>query len=372
MNLLITLKLSDRSLSNHILPITNLKYIENITIVRDTNGPDIKKVNYLTPSRRGAISAGLLVPIKLTQLVYASLVEEPSLIHSYLLFPHGCLAFIAGKLTGRKVGVSLIAGPVETYVLGGSPINKYAYCRPLPQSNLLNNIIISLLKKFDIITVTGTFTRKYLTDRGIDRNKIHILPHEVDVRFQPLDIEKDYDVVFVGRLAPVKHVETIIRATAQIKMSLPLIRVAIVGEGEERKTLEELTRSLGLNNQIDFVGFKTNTWEWYNRSKLSVVSSEREGFPYAVIESLKCGVPVISSNCGDVCDVLKDSVNGLIVQHYYDHRGYAEAILSLLTNPERISALSINALKSIEELSTHSVETTWGAIVSAVSEEMSK
>ncbi|MGI6023590.1 MAG: glycosyltransferase [Methanoculleus sp.] len=326
------------------------------------------KIRYATPSRYGVTLSFLMAPIKLLQLIRSSLAEKPSLIHSYLLFPHGYLAFIAGKLAGRKVGVSLIAGPVETYILGGSPIGAYAYCHPLPQFNLLNSAILSVLKRFDVITTTGTYTKNYLISKGINENKIFILPHVVDERFRPIDIEKDYDVVFVGRLAPVKHVETLIKATTLITEPLPSIRVAIVGDGEERSKLEDLTRSLGLTDHIDFVGYQTNTWEWYNRSKLSVVTSEREGFPYTVIESLKCGVPVVTSNCGDVCDIVKDSVNGIIVPDYRDSDGFAEAILKLLTHPENLTHYSRNALRSVENLSSRSVESTWEKILSMIGE----
>jgi glycosyltransferase involved in cell wall biosynthesis len=362
MKLLITMKLSDRSLWNHIFPITNLKVIENISLVRDTPGPDLDKVRYVTPSCFGVTSSLLMVPIKMFQLIWFSLIEKPSLIHSFLLFPHGYLAFIAGRLTGRKVGVSLIAGPVETYVLGSSPIGKYAYCHPLPQSNFFNNLILSILKRFDVITVTGTYTKNYLINKGIDENKIFILPHIVDERFRPLDIEKDYDMIFVGRLASVKHIETLIWSTAQIKLSLPSIRVAIVGDGEERSKLEELTHSLGLNNQIDFVGYQTNTWEWYNRSKISVLTSEREGFPYTVIESLKCGVPTIVSDCGDVNDIVKDSYNGRVIPDYNDHGAYADAIVDLLANPNLINNYSKNCLQTFDTLFPCSVESVWEEI----------
>lgn len=369
MKLLITLKLSDRSLRNHIFPITTLKNVEDITIVRDTPGPDMDKVRYATPSHYGVTSSLLMVPIKLFQLIRSSLVKKPSLVHSYLLFPHGYLAFIAGKLTGRKVGVSLIAGPVETYIFGSSPIGKYAYCSPLPQSNLINRAILSILKRFDVITVTGAYTKKYLISKGIEENRIFILPHVVDERFRPLDIKKDYDVVFVGRLAPVKHVETLIQATARVKKSLPSIHVAIVGDGEERSRLEGLTRALGLTDQIDFVGYQANTWEWYNRSRLSVVTSEREGFPYTVIESLKCGVPVVSSNCGDVCDIVEDAVNGFIISDYQDYDDFAEAIRKVLTHPEHLARYSANALRSVDVLSSHSVESVWEKILSSVVED---
>lgn len=368
MKLLVTMKLGDRSLGNHIKPITDLETIDTITIVRDTKGPDIPKVRYVSPSQQEVALPLFMFPIKMFQLLRLSLLRKPTLIHSYLLFPHGYLTFIAGKLTGRKVGVSLIAGPVEMYILGGSPPDKYVYSQPLPRLNILGYFIFSILKRFDVITVTGSYTKNFLIDKGIDENKVFILPHVVDDRFKPLDILKDYDLVFVGRLAPVKHVETIIKAVYIVNMSLPSVKMAIVGEGEERSKLEELTHSLGLTDQIDFVGFQTNTWEWYNRSKLSVVSSEREGFPYTVIESLKCGVPVISSNCGDVCDIVEDSVNGIIVSDYRDDAGFAEAFIKLLTHPEHIADYSANALRSVESLSSRSVASVWENIISNFAE----
>jgi glycosyltransferase involved in cell wall biosynthesis len=369
MKLLMTMKLSNRSMWNHIFPITNLENIEQIIIVRDRLGPDIDKVRYVIPASPGKLPNFLLGPIKLFHLIRLSMIEKPSLIHSYLLFPHGFLGFIAGKITRRTIGISLIAGPVETYSIGSSPIGRYSYCHPLPKLNFLGGIIVSILKKFDVITVTGTYTKNYLVSKGIDGKKIFILPHVVDDRFRPMNINKDYDVVFIGRLAAVKHVETLIKAITRVKEVFPSIRVAIVGDGEKSNYLKELTLSLGLTNEIDFVGFQTNTWDWYNRSRISVVTSEREGFPYTVIESLKCGVPVVSSNCGDVCDILEDSFNGLIVSDYQDYNGFSDAILKLLTHPEDLARYSMNALYSMEVQSFFSVTLVWERIISSIVED---
>lgn len=369
MKLLITMKLSDRSVLNHIHPITTLENIERIFLVRDTSGSDIEKVKYIVPSYQRKFSYYIQIPIKLFHLIRLSIIEKPALIHSYLLFPHGYLAFLAGKLTGRKVGVSLLAGPVETYVLGGSPIGKYSYCHPLPKQTILGHLILSILKRFDVITVTGTFTKNYLISKGFEEKKIFILPHFVDDRFQPLHVNKEYDVIFVGRLTQVKHVETLIHAIALVKETLPSIRVAIVGEGEERSYLERLTHSLDLSDQFDFVGFQTNTWEWYNRSKISVITSEREGFPYTVMESLKCGVPVIISNCGDVSDIVINNYNGLRIDGFQDVDSYANSITGLLQDAEKIKIYSKNATMVKYEVSIENCSSKWESILQFVVSE---
>jgi glycosyltransferase involved in cell wall biosynthesis len=360
------MKLTDRSVWNHISPIVSLDIVEEIHIIRDRHGPEINKVRYTSPRDKRPWSALLMVPAKFYYLVRFSLTEKPALIHSYLLFPHGFLALIAGKITRRKVGVSLIAGPVEAYVFGGSPIGTYAYCHPFPPPNFRSRFLLSILKMFDVITVTGTYTKKFLVARGIDEFRIFVLPHVVDDRFRPSGVEKDIDVLFVGRLVPVKHVETLILAVAMVRESRPSIRVAIVGEGESRSELEDLTDKLGLNYQIEFAGYQENAWDWYNRSRLSVVPSEREGFPYTVIESLKCGVPVITSNCGDVIDVVEDSYNGRLIAEYQDYAAFAEAILGLLQNPEQIVIYSKNGLEMVRNLCPESVGTEWNKILSSI------
>jgi len=369
MKLLITIKLSDRSMWNHISPIANLDSVDEIVIVRDSPGIKINKVRYVSIFKQNMVSQILNIPIKLIQiiqLIWVSIVEKPSLIHSYLLFPYGYLALIAGKLTGRKVGVSLIAGPVETYMLGGSPIGTCAYDRPLPPPNTLNSLIISILNKFDIITVTGSYTKNYLVSRGLDEDKLIILPHSVDERFRPLNVEKDYDVVFVGRLAEVKHVETIIHAISIVRNQYPSVRVAIVGDGRERKNLEIISDNFGLGEIIHFIGYQDNTWEWYNRAKMSILSSEREGFPYSVVESLKCGVPVIVSKCGDVADIVIDSFNGVIIQDHKNADNLARIIIDLLTHPHFLKELSLNCLPSVGKISDKSIEESWSNILNYI------
>ena len=118
---------------------------------------------------------------------------------------------------------------------------------------------------------------------------------------------------YIGRLAKVKHVETLIRAIARARIDLPGIRVVIVGTGPEETNLKLLSKELDLDKILDFVGYQSNVWDWFNKSKISVLTSEREGFPYAVIEALNCGLPIITSNCGDVCDLVKDGYNGIII-----------------------------------------------------------
>lgn len=364
MKILITMKLADRSLKYHIYPLTLLKEVDKIMLVRDKKGPIIDKVEYYCPPNWILKLPILALFCKFLLLIFLSIKEKPAMIHAYLLFPHGILAFIAGKLTDKRCGISLIAGPMELYVLGGSPIRKYSYNNPLPKLSILGKILVRILKSYDFITVTGTFTKKFLIYEGIDENKIFVLPHILDDRFKFINTTKVYDIVYIGRLTPVKHIDTLIKAVGIVKKYFPKVRVAIVGDGRCRTELEKLTKILDLTENINFAGHRSDIWNWYSKSKLSVLTSEREGFPYSVAESLSCGLPVIISNCGDVCDVIKDNYNGIIVDNYQDYHSFAQVIIKLLRNPQIITEHSVRALKTAENMSVEKAVCIWKDIIS--------
>lgn len=363
MKLLITMKLADRNMMHHIYPITLLNRVDKIMVVRDTKGPEINKVQYNCPPKWTLKIPPIALLYKFVLIIYLSIHEKPELIHGYLLFPHGILAIAVGMLTRKKVGVSLIAGPVELYAPGKSPIGKYSYCKPLPPLNFMAKTMIHLLGKCEIITVTGNYTRSFLINKGLKKDKIVVLPHAVTDNFRPISIAKEYDIVFVGRLAAVKHIEMLIKSIDVVRSSYNGVRVVIVGMGECRTKLTNLTDELGLTENIFFVDYQSDVWNWYNKGKISVLTSEREGFPYSVVEALSCGLPVISSDCGDVSDILKHGYNGFIIDNYQDYNSFADAMIRLLQNPKLIAEFSSNALKITKKINIENVEQIWKDII---------
>jgi len=365
MRVLITMGLADRSVEHHIKPITAIKNVDKIIIVRDRTGPILDKVVYITPPEWSVKFPILKTIFKFALLLYAAVRYNPDIVHGFLLFPYGLMSYLAGRITGKNVGVSLIAGPVELYTpFGGSPIGKYPYNKPLPKISGLSNIMLYIIRNMEYITTTGSFTRNFLVENKVRKDKIFIMPHVVDDRFKPYNKEKIYDVIYVGRLAKVKHVEILIKAVDIVRRSLPDIRVAIVGDGPEMGDLQLLSKEVGLNKNICFIGYKSNVWDWYNYAKISVVCSEREGFPYSVVEALSCGVPVITTNCGDVTDIVRNGLNGIIVTDYTNYEILANEIINLLNDEEKLKNYSNNASKIKNELTQDLVSSMWESIFS--------
>ncbi|MCZ7393347.1 MAG: glycosyltransferase [Candidatus Methanoperedens sp.] len=373
MNLLVCMKLSDRSLKYHIYPISLLDEVDRILIVRDQQGPEIKKVEYYCPPKWSLDMPVFAFFVRFLLMVYLSLKEKPALIHSYLLFPHGFLAFIVGKITRKRVAVSLIAGPLELYVLGKSPIEKYAYTKPLPKLSITGKIILNILQKFDAIVVAGTMTENYLLDKGIATDKIFRIPYViVDSKCRPMHRNKVYDLIYVGRLAKVKHVEIVLKTAHKLVNDYNLynLKIAIVGDGFCCKKMKNLCKKMELVSNVDFLGYKNDIAFYFNKSKMSIITSERETGPLTMIESMLCGVPVISSRCGDlIVDFLKDGYNGSIIDDYADVEAYASELNKILSNQKLLDNYSNNSMKISQNLNAENVSGAWHTLFSKVMQQ---
>jgi glycosyltransferase involved in cell wall biosynthesis len=363
MKILIVMGLADRSLQNHIQPLINLYEIKKI-IIRDKPGPILPKVIYYSPPNKISKNKILSVLWKTILLTILAFKEKPDVIHSFLIFPHGLISFISAKISHKKIGISMIAGPLELYSTE-SPIKKYAYSKTLPPLNFIGKISILILNKINYITVTGTYTKMFLIEKGIPENKIFVLHHffSENTPFRPQERNKSSDFIYVGRLAKVKHIETLVKASYLVKKTYPNVKILIIGDGEEKKRLLNLTNSLNLTDNMNFIGYQQNVWDYINDSKAMILSSEREGFPMVAIEALLCGVPLISSNCGDINDILKNGYNSIIINDYSNYIDYANAMLLLMKKPELLYYYSKNAYETAKKFDINDVIYQWKQIL---------
>lgn len=103
-------------------------------------------------------------------------------------------------------------------------------------------------------------------------------------------------ILSVGRLTAAKDFPLLVRAFAIVRKKCQA-KLVIIGEGEERSKLDNLVSELGLEKDIDFLGFVDNPYKFIKRATLFVLSSKWEGFPNVLVEALALETPVISTNC---------------------------------------------------------------------------
>ena len=132
-------------------------------------------------------------------------------------------------------------------------------------------------------------------------------------------------VLGVGRLSPQKNFPALIEAFSRVRRQHEA-RLVILGEGSERVALEALVRRLGMTDCVSLPGFLDNPYACMARAAVFVLSSNWEGLPTALIESLALGTPVVSTDCpSGPREILREGALGRLVPTG-DTNSLAEAI----------------------------------------------
>jgi glycosyltransferase involved in cell wall biosynthesis len=188
----------------------------------------------------------------------------------------------------------------------------------------------------DGIVAISQKTRIDLIRRGKVRpERIDVIPVGIDleriVKIAPA--RESTDVLFAGRLIHEKRVDLLLNAIAVAKKEIPTITCAIIGDGPERRMLEDLAVKLGVEENVIFTGFvdQDGLTAYMKASKVFVLPSIREGFGLVIVEANACGLPVISirHDMSAVRELVKDGVNGFLVNDI-SAREIAEAIIKLV------------------------------------------
>lgn len=104
-------------------------------------------------------------------------------------------------------------------------------------------------------------------------------------------------VVTCGRLEGIKCYKNLFNSIKLTRKKINDIRLMVIGEGVQRRELEEYIRDNQMDDYIELMGFKEDPFQYVARGEIFVFASAREGFPNVLVEALASGVPVISTDC---------------------------------------------------------------------------
>ncbi|HEX7706663.1 MAG TPA: glycosyltransferase [Thermoanaerobaculia bacterium] len=102
-------------------------------------------------------------------------------------------------------------------------------------------------------------------------------------------------IAAVGRLSREKGFDLLIQALSQLRALR--WQLLLIGEGDDRASLENLARELGVEEQVLFLGWQPNPHAWMGRCDLFVLSSRWEGMPNALLEAMALGLPIVATDC---------------------------------------------------------------------------
>jgi glycosyltransferase involved in cell wall biosynthesis len=166
-------------------------------------------------------------------------------------------------------------------------------------------------------------------------------------------------IVCVGALEPVKAHAKLLEAMAILIRTTPHARLWLVGEGYLREDLERHVATLGLQNVVRFLGWRTDVHAILAAADISVLASRSEGMPLAIMESMACQRAVIATRVGGLPELIEDGISGLLVNADSSTQ-LAEAMHCLTIEPERRKALGTAAsLRAAERFSLGSMKASY-------------
>lgn len=156
-------------------------------------------------------------------------------------------------------------------------------------------------------------------------------------------------ILSVARLEEVKDYPTLIKAFSRVREEIDA-KLIVLGEGSERRKLEELIQKMGLCDDIDLAGFVDNPHAYMRASDLFVLSSKREGFGNVIVEAMACGTHVVSTDCSGPSEILENGKWGRIVP-VGNVEALAESIKESIKNPLKVDVTKRAKDFSIEKIS---------------------
>ncbi|RZT87886.1 glycosyltransferase involved in cell wall biosynthesis [Pseudonocardia sediminis] len=249
-----------------------------------------------------------------------------------------------GRLAARLAGV-----PANVVAVHGIDLVRHGG-RCLPRHDL-ETLFLS-----DALALIGPAQASYLhTQEGVGRymwrrireeiipNGISLPPvadsrSRLDARSRLGLTDREQVVSIVARLRPEKAHDVLLDAIALLAPSHPEVRLVVVGDGPEEPRLRERAGRLGIAGRVLFMGRRNDVAALLPASDVSVLCSQHEAAPIAVIEAMAAGLPVVVSDCGGLPDMVTDDVEGYRVA-VGDPAALAAAISRVLDDGDVASRL---------------------------------
>ncbi|MGO9339095.1 MAG: glycosyltransferase [Terracidiphilus sp.] len=173
-----------------------------------------------------------------------------------------------------------------------------------------------------VTAVSHAAAETHLAANMVSRDKLLVLPNGVDVfHWRPdaavrnnvrkqLGLENEFLWFAAGRLEPVKDYPTLLRAMVDVPQPS---RLVIAGAGPQESELRRLTRELGLERRVRFLGFELDVRPWMQAADAFVQSSLWEGLPMGLLEAAACALPAVATDVPGTREAVVEGQTGFLV-----------------------------------------------------------
>jgi len=270
-----------------------------------------------------------------TAMANVAVTESLDLLHVHYAIPHSVSAYLArAMLKPRRL-------PFVT-TLHGTDITLVGLDRSyLPITRFS-------IEESDGVTAISEYLRD-VTRREFDITRsVEVIPNFVNCDvFRPADgascraqfaPQGEKILVHLSNFRPVKRVPDVVETFALVRKEIPA-KLLMIGDGPDRTVAEWMVREKKLTADVIFLGKQNQVHELLNCADVLLLPSDMESFGLAALEGMASGVPAICSRVGGVPEVIRDGVEGFLVEPR-DVSTMAARVLEILSKPERQAEMS--------------------------------
>jgi glycosyltransferase involved in cell wall biosynthesis len=256
------------------------------------------------------------------ELFWHLIFNKYSVIHTHMFWA-AKVAAISGKLTGHKVIFN---------EHGMGLWRKWYHIK-----------IVRFISRYaEKIIVSCDASRKIRLEReNLEKNKLITIYNSFELDMINRDSEspvfepgKKFIIGFVGRFHKVKRLEIFLELAERLLNRINEFRIILVGDGEERKKIEEEVRKKNLSEYFYLPGFDLDPTKYYSIFDVFVLPSRIEGFSVALLEAEASGIPAIAFDVGGNAEIIKNNITGFLLPDL-NIDILVEKIIYLYENPQK-------------------------------------
>ena len=223
-----------------------------------------------------------------------------------------------------------------------------------------------------IVAVSQDIAQDLVSTFRLPAEKIRVIHNPVDIekisRLSREPIAQEYEQLFqhpvviaMGRLKEQKGHRYLLSAFALAKKEVPEAKLVILGEGPLRSSLERQATTLGIAEDVHFLGWQENPFSFLKKSRVFVLSSLWEGLPDVLLEAMACELPIVSTDCKSGPREILGSLYGVLVP-VKNEPLLAQAIVRVLRDPAFAQSIALKAKERAEDFRIEALLEEWYTI----------
>ncbi len=260
------------------------------------------------------------------------LARKADLVYVTDVYSVGFFAYLIKKLTGKKYIIRFAGDAAWEKATASSWTDDYiidfeekVYDKKIEN---LKNRRRKILTNADKIIAVSNFIAKVAIKIGVDKKNIEVIYNSVDFIKDKVDqsaienIRQQYGhntkiISTACRLMPWKGVDGIIKILPQLKEKIGNIIFLVLGDGQELENLKKLAKELNISDNVKFLGRISHDKiiNYFQASDLFILNTNYEGLSHTLLEAIKAGTPIITTDVGGNPEVIDNNKNGLLISY---------------------------------------------------------